>query len=187
MVPAPPRPAQIARARPSRRRLLVRASVAAVSLLITLASGIAWDTYQGFAASVPHGDPVPALAKGAKDIDGSAQNILLIGSDSRNGATPDELKALSTNDDGGSVNTDTTMLLHVPADGSRATIISFPRDAWVDIPDNGKGKLNAAYGDGYAAGKTRGDSELQAQSSGIRLLIRTITQLTGLYIDHYMQ
>ena len=48
----------------------MRATVAALSLLITLGSGIAWDTYQGFAASVPHGDPVPALAAGAKDIDG---------------------------------------------------------------------------------------------------------------------
>ena len=45
------------------------------------------------------------------------------------------------------------MILHIPADGSKATLISFPRDAWVDIPDNGKGKLNAAYGDGYAAGQ----------------------------------
>src|ERR1700759_401283 len=123
-----PRP--IERVRPSRRRIMVRATVAVLSLLITLGSGIAWDTYQGFAASVPHGDPVPPLVAGAKDIDGSAQNILLIGSDSRNGATPAELAALSTADDGGSVNTDTTMVLHIPADGGRATLISFPRDAW---------------------------------------------------------
>jgi LCP family protein required for cell wall assembly len=174
-------------ARPSRRRVLLRTAVAGVSLVVVLASGIAWSAYQGFAASVPHGDSVPALPAGATDLDGSAQNILLIGSDSRNGATADELKALSTAPDGGSVNTDTTMLLHVPSDASRATIISFPRDGWVDIPDNGKGKLNAAYGDGYAAGKNKGYTEIQAQSSGIRLLIRTISQLTGLHIDHYMQ
>jgi LCP family protein required for cell wall assembly len=165
----------------------VRASVAAISLVITLTSALAWDTYQSFAASVPHGDPVPPLAKGAKDIDGGSQNILLIGSDSRNGATPAELAALGTQDDGGSENTDTTMVLHIPSDGSRATIISFPRDAWVDIPDNGKGKLNSAYGDGYAAGKNKGYGELQAESSGIRLLTRTIETLTGLHIDHYMQ
>jgi LCP family protein required for cell wall assembly len=167
--------------------VIVRVTAAALSLLITLGSGIAWDSYQGFAASVPHGDAVPPLAKGAKDIDGSAQNILLIGSDSRDGATPAELKALGTQDDGGSENTDTTMILHIPADGSKATLISFPRDAWVDIPDNGKGKLNSAYGDGYAAGRSRGDTELQAESAGIRLLIQTLTGLTGLYIDHYIQ
>jgi anionic cell wall polymer biosynthesis LytR-Cps2A-Psr (LCP) family protein len=154
-VPIPPPSADRIARRPSRRRIVVRAAIALVSLVVIATSGVAWSAYQGFAASIPHGDPVPALAAGTKDLDGSAQNILLIGSDSRNGATPAELKALSTGDDGGSVNTDTTMLLHVPADGGRASIISFPRDAWVDIPDNGKGKLNAAYGDGYVAGKNR--------------------------------
>jgi LCP family protein required for cell wall assembly len=173
--------------RPSRRRIGLRLAVAIVSTLALFGSGIAWSTYQGFAASVPHGDAVPPLAAGAKDLDGAAQNILLIGSDSRDGATPAELAALSTGEDGGSVNTDTTMLLHIPANGSAASVISFPRDAWVDIPDNGKGKLNSAYGDGYAAGKAKGYGETAAESAGIRLLIRTLTGLTGLYIDHYMQ
>jgi LCP family protein required for cell wall assembly len=186
-VPIPPPSADRIARRPSRRRIVVRAAIALVSLVVIATSGVAWSAYQGFAASIPHGDPVPALAAGTKDLDGSAQNILLIGSDSRNGATPAELKALSTGDDGGSVNTDTTMLLHVPADGGRASIISFPRDAWVDIPDNGKGKLNAAYGDGYVAGKNKGYGEIQAESSGIRLLIRSISGLTGLHIDHYVQ
>ncbi len=173
--------------RPSRRRVLLRASIAGISLFALVGSGLAWATYESFAASVPHGDPVPALAAGTKDIDGAAQNILLLGTDSRDGATPAELKALSTGDDGGSENTDTTMILHIPADGSRATIISLPRDSWVDIPDNGKGKINSAYGDGYAAGKSKGLSEIGSESAGIRLLIRTITGLTGLHIDHYMQ
>ena len=35
--------------------------------------------------------------------------------------------------------------------------------------------------------RTRAYGELQAESSGIRLLIRTISRLTGLHIDHYMQ
>ena len=43
------------------------------------------------------------------------------------------------------------MVLHIPANGGKATVISFPRDSWVDIPDNGKGKINSAYGDGYVA------------------------------------
>jgi LCP family protein required for cell wall assembly len=172
----------------SRHRIRVglRAAVAGLSLLVLVGSGMAWASYQRFTADVPHGDPVPGLAAGQRDLDGAAQNILLIGTDSRNGATAAELRDLSTTGDGGSVNTDTTMILHLPADGSRATIISFPRDSWVDIPDNGKGKLNSAYGDGYTAAKTNG-GEIAAQSAGIRLLIRTLTGLTGLHIDHYLQ
>jgi LCP family protein required for cell wall assembly len=85
------------------------------------------------------------------------------------------------------VNTDTMMLLHVPAGGGKATVISFPRDSWVDIPDNGKSKLNAAYGDGYGAAKNKGYPEARAESAGIRMVAATLSGLTGLHIDHYMQ
>jgi LCP family protein required for cell wall assembly len=170
-----------------RTRVAVRLAVAVASLFTLLGSGLAWATYQNFAAGIKHGDPVPTLGKGQRDIDGRDQNILLLGNDSRAGATPAELRALSTQDDGGSVNTDTMMLLHIPADGRKATVVSFPRDSWVNIPDNGKGKINAAYGDGYIAAKTAGKNEIQRESSGIRLLIRTITALTGLHIDHYVE
>ena len=149
-------------------------------------SGLAWATYQNFTAHVPHGAAVPKLGSGS-DVDGSDQNILLLGNDSRAGASPAELRALGTQDDGGSVNTDTMMLLHVPANGRTATVISFPRDSWVDIPDNGKGKINSAYGIGYTTARGHGESELASESAGISLLIRTINRLTGLHVDHYAQ
>lgn len=170
-----------------RVRVGVRLAVALASLVMLIGSGLAWATYKNFSASIKHGDPVPALAKGQHDADGKDQNILLLGNDSRAGATKAELRALSTQDDGGSVNTDTMMLLHVPAGAGKATVISFPRDSWVDIPDNGKGKINAAYGDGYVAAKNRGADETARESAGIRLLMRTITGLTGLHVDHYVE
>ncbi len=171
------------------RRLTVgvRMVFAGLSFVVLIGSGLAWATYQNFTNGVPHGSAVPGLATGARDIDGKDQNILLIGDDSRAGASAAELRALSTQNDGGSVNTDTMMVLHVPSDGSRATVISFPRDSWVDIPGNGKGKINSAYGDGYSAAKGVGKSETAAQSAGIIMTIKTITALTGLHIDHYMQ
>ncbi len=52
---------------------------------------------------------------------------------------------LSTESDGGATNTDTMIVLHISADGSQATMISFPRDSYVDIPGVGKGKLNSAF------------------------------------------
>ena len=170
-----------------RNRHRVRVAAAAVSFVLMVTSGVAWASYRNFSASVPHGSPVPALAAGATDADGADQNILLVGSDSRAGATAAELRALSTQNDGGTVNTDTMMVLHVPANGSRPTIVSFPRDSWVDIPGNGKGKINAAYPDGYIAAKNRGLGEQAAESAGLIMTIRTINALTGLHIDHYMQ
>jgi LCP family protein required for cell wall assembly len=184
-VPTPP-PALSVAARAG-LRTTARALVSLASLVILVASGLAWASYKNFTSNVPHGDPVPALGAGQKDIDGKAENILLTGNDSRDGASAAELKALSTTPDGGSVNTDTMMVVHVPADGSRATIISFPRDSWVDIPGHGQGKINSAFGIGYTAAKDAHKSEQAAQSAGLIMTIRTISGLTGLHIDHYAQ
>ncbi len=164
-----------------------RAAVAAVSFVILLASGLTWVAYQDFTGSIPRGAAVPALAAGQQDLDGADQNILLVGNDSRAGASPAELRALSTGNDGGSINADTMIVLHVPAGGGKATLISFPRDSWVSIPGHGNGKINAAYPDGYNAAKNAGQSETAAESAGLILTIKTISALTGLHIDHYMQ
>ncbi len=165
----------------------IRAFFASLSLLVIVGSGVAWATFSNFTASVPHGDRVPALLTGEKDPDGADQNVLLIGNDTRAGATPAELKALHAGHDTTTVNADTMMVLHVPANGSRASVVSFPRDSWVTIPGFGKGKINASYPDAYNAAKAAHKSERQAQSAGIIQVIKTIHALTGLYIDHYMQ
>src|SRR3954454_8070598 len=134
---------------PHGMRVAARALIASVSLLVIVASGIAWATFQNFTADVPHGAPVPALAAGEKDPDGADQNILLIGNDTRAGATDAELTALHAGHDKSTVNADTMMLLHIPADDGRPTLVSFPRDSWVRLPGYGRGKINAAYPEAY--------------------------------------
>jgi len=168
----------------SRARFGLRAGVALLSFVILIGSGLAWATYKNFTNNVPHGAPLPASAS---DPDGKDQNILLVGNDSRAGASKAELAALHTGFIEGTVNTDTMMLLHVPADGRRPTLVSFPRDSWVEIPGYGKSKLNAAYGDAYTSARNAHQSEQQAQSAGLLLVAKTISQLTGLHIDHYVQ
>jgi LCP family protein required for cell wall assembly len=190
MDPFPPRKrAGAARAAevPHGVRVGARALFASLSLLVLVGSGIAWATFKNFTGHVPHGDAVPALTASEHDPDGADENILLIGNDTRAGATRAELKALHTGHDTTTANADTMILLHVPSDGSRPTMVSFPRDSWVTIPGHGKGKINAAYPDGYNAAKAAGRSETAAESAGIVLTIKTIHALTGLYVDHYMQ
>ena len=67
------------------------------------------------------------------DIDGKDQNILLVGNDDRSTMTAAESKELHASPDGGSINTDTMMIVHIPANGSKATLISLPRDSYVHI------------------------------------------------------
>jgi len=151
------------------------------SLLVLVGSGWAWATYRNFNADITRVDAISAKGKAANGgIDGQDQNLLLVGNDDRDTATDAELAKLGTHRDGGSYNTDTMMLLHLPADGSKATAISFPRDSYVDIPGHGKNKLNAAYPIGVQA--AHGD-----KAAGARLLVQTIENLTGLTIDHFVQ
>jgi LCP family protein required for cell wall assembly len=59
-----------------------------------------------------------------------------------------------------------------------ATIISFPRDLWVNIPGHGPNKINAAFSIGSAGhGGIAGGAALSAQ---------TVSSLTGLRIQHAM-
>ena len=128
--------------------------------------------------------PQPSATGVTSDIDGKDQNLLVIGNDDRSTMTDKEVRQLKTGRDGGSLATDTMIIVHVPADGSKATLISLPRDSYVKIPGFGMGKLNSAYASAYAA--TKGSADVK-RAAGANLLIRTITNLTGLTIDHFVQ
>lgn len=146
-----------------------------------------------FEVGVAPNHPAPPAAPGQsqpnssnqvpQDVDGKDQNILVVGNDDRSNMTNEEVRALHVGR-GGGLNTDTMMIVHVPADGSSATLISLPRDSYVNIPGYGMNRLNAAYSLGYmnASGSTD-DKRLK----GANLLIKTVTNLTGLFIDHFVQ
>jgi LCP family protein required for cell wall assembly len=111
-------------------------------------------------------------------------NLLLVGDDSRADLSAAQRKLLNTGGNAGELNTDTMILVHVPADGSRASFVSFPRDSYVQIPGHGWDKLNAAFADGYMSTPSS-EPEPQREAAGQQLLVQTISQLTGLQIDHF--
>ena len=96
------------------------------------------------------------------------QDWLIIGSDSREGLSDQEIKDLRLGKVDGR-RTDTIILLHKPTFGA-PTLVSLPRDSYVPIPGSGRNKLNAAYAIG-----------------GPALLVRTVEEVTGIRIDHYTE
>jgi len=112
----------------------------------------------------------------------TAMNYLLVGSDTREGLSKAELKALRV----GSVATaagkrsDTMLLVHISKARDKAVMISIPRDTFALIPEHtsksGKlipavySKINSAFNWG-----------------GAPLLIQTIEEMTDLKIDHYIE
>lgn len=92
-----------------------------------------------------------------------ATNILLLGSDSRISAgDPSQWEA-------GAQRTDAIMIVQVSGDRQEVSVVSIPRDTWVEVPGYGQAKINAAYSYG-----------------GPSLTIQTVEQLTGVHIDHFV-
>jgi len=98
----------------------------------------------------------------------SGSNILLVGTDSRSSLTREQRNELKTGHTEGS-RADTIMLLHLPS-GGEPTLVSIPRDSYVDIPGRGMNKINAAYSNG-----------------GPPLLVDTVEQSTDLPVDGYLE
>jgi LCP family protein required for cell wall assembly len=114
----------------------------------------------------------------AEDILGKcaeqACNFLLLGSDSREGLTPEEQVQFGTDEDiGGENRSDTIILVHTDPRQEQAVFLSFPRDLWVEIPGSGMGKINSAFSGGIERG-------------GAQLVARTVKSLTGMQIHHVM-
>ncbi len=111
-----------------------------------------------------------------QDYDGrlgntSGTNWLLVGSDSRAGLSQEDADRLMAGELDESVGrTDTIMVVHIPRFGGDATMLSLPRDSWVDIPGYGQNKLNQAFSLG-----------------GPALLQQTVEQATGIHLDHYAE
>src|SRR5215469_13113742 len=104
-----------------------------------------------------------------RPVQGQGTTWLITGSDSRQGLTNRQIRQFSTGFGIGGQRSDTIMLVHVPSGGGRPILISIPRDSWVQIPGYGGNKINAAFSFG-----------------GPTLLAKTVQNLTGLRIDHYM-
>ena len=144
-----------------------------MTLVVLGTSGWGWYLGQVASASVNRTDAIPT--EGNEGIGGGeAMNLLLVGNDSRASASEAQLDQLNTTANEG-INTDTMILVHVPADGSKASFVSFPRDSYVEIPGYGWDKLNAAYAYGYQYEVADSASDAERQAAGAQLLIKTIS------------
>lgn len=133
---------------PAVRALLITGKtvgiLASVAVLVT--SGTLWGLYHSFRSSthtLPTSSfPSPGLNHDATggtstNPNKTSQNILLVGSGSRAGLSNKQLAQVGTAASPGYA-TDTILLVHIPGDGSKATVVSFPRDSYVDIPGSGR-------------------------------------------------
>jgi LCP family protein required for cell wall assembly len=149
----------------------VTASLSLVGGLVVAAVAARWYSLQHvsvddtYVAVDPDGGVAPPQGSCSTD----PCNYLLLGSDSRAGLSAGQQHEFGDNTDiGGTVRADTIMLVHTDPDLQKAIVLSFPRDLWVEVPGHGMDKINSAF------------------EGGVTLMAKTVANLTGLRVDHYL-
>ena len=173
-------------AAPARRphRLLMRRTLVLVAGLLVLTVALGSGAYFYYDAKLTRvtipglghvfGSTAPASA-------GVGENFLLVGSDTRGFVGGQVFQAAPGSADFvAGARSDTVILLHLPTGGGKPTLVSFPRDTYVQVPSftDRRGQVSPAHpaklNEAYSIG-------------GPALLTQLIEQLTGLRLDHYVQ
>jgi len=161
--------------RPSRtKRVLgwIAASLAVVLVLTTIGGYL---VYRHLNGNITHYDAAgQEIIKRPPKLN-KAQNILLIGSDTRafsGGA--------AFGKEVGGARSDTTILVHLSAGGGKAVLVSIPRDSYVMLPPcrTPGGGQSTAHMDKFNAAYSIG---------GPACTIATVESLTHIHIDHFVE
>ncbi|WAZ23559.1 LCP family protein [Streptomyces cinnabarinus] len=171
-----------------RSRALKIAGLTLAGVLVLAAGAAGWaywhlnDNIKGVDINSALGDnrprkATPSATAEAEVLPTEALNILVLGSDSRDGA---ENQALGGGDSGGA-RSDTAMVVHLDAGRSEATVVSIPRDTLVTRPscpleDGGSTEVahNAMFNSAYSVG-------------GPVCAVKTAESMTDVRMDHYVE
>ncbi|MGW2210972.1 LCP family protein [Streptomyces sp. NPDC001781] len=162
-----------------RRRRWLKGGALGAAVLLLVAGGTGWALYARLDDNIT---PDEAAARELARYDeerptalvSGAQNILLIGTDTRAGDGNERYGR-----DSGTERSDTTILLHLAADRASATAVSLPRDLMVRVPAcprTGGGQSKPSFAMFNSA----------FQTGGSACTIRTVEELTGIRVDHHM-
>jgi LCP family protein required for cell wall assembly len=115
------------------------------------------------AAPQPVG-PLPNSNDAAPNLSQETLNILLLGTDAR----PSDTEPTRT---------DAIVLVRIARDSGRVSMLSIPRDLWVEYAIGGEGRINAAY----AVGEKR-----LPNGGGAAVAKATVSDLIGVDVDHFV-
>ncbi|NGO74660.1 LCP family protein [Streptomyces sp. YC504] len=146
-----------------------------LALLLATGGGVAY-AWQHLDGNIKSTDLNAALGQDRPDAQrGGAQNILLLGSDSRAGTHGKYGQGVS------GARADTAMVLHVDKSHQKASVVSIPRDTMVERPactkpggDETPGAQQAMFNSSYAVG-------------GPACTVKTVEKMSGLRMDHYLE
>jgi len=150
--------------------------------VVALAAVAVFMVYRHLNGNIQQRDVSGLLGSQPVDLHPQAENILIVGSDTRFGQGKGYGSGLVTDQ------SDTTMIMHIAANRQWAEVMSIPRDSYVPIPacKMGNGQMSAPQtfkiNEAYAIGNLDGNHT----ALGVACTMKTVEQDTGIYLDHFV-
>jgi LCP family protein required for cell wall assembly len=142
-----------------------RRCAVAVGAVVTLSVGSVVATYLLIGQKLGQANRVDLVS--LADAPSGGGNYLVVGSDSRAFVETDQ-ERVAFGDEGGQ-RSDTIMVIHAAPGDGRSVVVSFPRDLLVDIPGEGRSRINAAF------------------NQGPDKIVETLSSNFGISIHHYLE
>ncbi|MFJ4733682.1 LCP family protein [Streptomyces sp. NPDC088770] len=162
---------------PRRRRRTGRWILLSLAVLVAAGAGTVYWLYSGLDNNIKGVDIDQAIGDDRPErLPTSGQNVLILGSDSRAGANA----ALNTGNVSGA-RSDTALMMHIPEGRTQAVAISIPRDTLVTRPECTK-----SDGTAVPSAKRVMFNSIYGQV-GPACVVKTVEQMSGTRVDHYME
>jgi LCP family protein required for cell wall assembly len=162
-----------------RRKVVTVLSVFFALVLVTIGAGIAFVEYEFHQITTA---PCPACTA---VTNGEPYNVLVIGSDSRQGETAAEAKQFGNASNAGGQRSDTIKIIHVDPQTGTASTLSIPRDTFVTLSGvpsasgvSNPNKINSAF--------ATGPNDPDPAGTGANGLVTTIQNTFGIPISHWI-
>jgi LCP family protein required for cell wall assembly len=165
-----------------RRKKILAWTAGGVAVVLLIAVGGAYVVYRHLNGNLHQLNISGDLGTQPVDTHPQAENIMVIGSDSRHDQGKGFGQDLTTDQ------SDTLMIMHIAADRKWVDVMSIPRDSWVNIPacKMGNGQMSSPttfkINEAFALGNLYGNHT----DLGVACTEKTLEQDTGIHIDHFV-
>jgi len=167
---------------PGRRKKILAWTAGGVAAVLLIAVGGAYAVYRHLNGNLHQLNISGDLGTQPVDTHPQAENIMIIGSDTRHDQGRGFGQDLTTDQ------SDTLMIMHIAADRKWVNVMSIPRDSWVNIPacKMGNGQMSSPthykINEAFALGNLYGNHT----DLGVACTEKTLEQDTGIHIDHFV-
>ena len=168
----------------SRKKKILAWTSAALAAVVVIGALGAYFVYRHLDANLHQVDISGVLGSQPVDLHPQAENVLVLGSDTRTGQGGGFGSSAVLNTD----HSDTLLIVHIAADRQWADVMSIPRDSWVSIPScmMGNGRMSSATTFKINEAFTLGTLDGNKTALGVACTIKTVEKNTGIRIGHFV-